>query len=48
MLRVSLWCMHCGQQFPNSSPIEKFGENMLVVECANCHCSTPFKAEKQA
>ena len=50
-LRVILWCMHCGKQFPFSSPVEKFsksGEVYVVVECAHCRCSTPFKAEKKA
>ena len=50
-LRVSLWCMHCGKEFPLSSPVEKFarsGEDYVVVECAHCRSMTPFKAEKKA
>lgn len=47
ILRVKLWCMHCGKEFPLSSPVEKFGD-YVVVECAHCRCMTPFKAEKKA
>jgi transcription elongation factor Elf1 len=47
VLKVKLWCLHCGKEFPMSSPVEKFG-NYVVVECAHCRCVTPFKAEKSA
>ncbi|MGH9505266.1 MAG: hypothetical protein ACRD20_20625 [Terriglobales bacterium] len=39
-------CMHCGEVFPNGSPVERFGE-YVVVECKHCGLSTPFKLEEK-